>query len=204
MTRDIRASAMATTFLCTRHFQRTLSAAVVLVALALPALAFDAVVGTVTYVRDGDTLCVGQIEIRLEGIDAPELNENCWRGGRSWKCGPDATKALRQKTEGQTLTCDPKYCDARGRTVALCRLNGEDVSEAMVATGWAIDWPHYSAGRYRLAQEGAHNAGRGLWADGGGMSWRMMGRPWWPLGTRRDRGPYPPCKSRCAPAAADR
>ena len=121
------------------------------------ALAQTPITGAVTHVKDGDTICVGvnSVEVRLEGIDAPEKDEHCWRGASRWKCGPSATQTLRHITTNQTLTCQPKYCDAKGRTVALCLAGGVDVAESMVAAGWAVDWPYYSQGRYRKAQDAA-------------------------------------------------
>jgi endonuclease YncB( thermonuclease family) len=88
------------------------------------AMAQVPIVGLVTNVKDGDTLCVGQVEIRLEGIDAPESDENCQRGAARWKCGKTAAQALRDLVAGRILTCRPKYCDPRGRTVAPVRDGG--------------------------------------------------------------------------------
>ena len=167
-------------------------------AAAASAAAQPPIVGTVTHIKDGDILCVGvhSLEVRLEGIDAPETDESCWRGASRWKCGPPATQTLRHITTNQTLTCQPKYCDAKGRTVALCLAGGVDVSENMVAAGWAVDWPYYSQGRYSKAQDAAQKAGRGLWANSGRPTLRMPGRMFQP-GTRRSRGPWPPCPARC-------
>jgi endonuclease YncB( thermonuclease family) len=36
---------------------------------------------------DGDSLKVGETEVRLHGIDAPLLSQTCQRGGRDWSCG---------------------------------------------------------------------------------------------------------------------
>jgi endonuclease YncB( thermonuclease family) len=180
------------------HMMRVLAGAVGLIVTAIPVLAHDPIIGKVTHIEDGGTFCVGTIKVRLEGIDAPETNEDCWRNGHRWKCGRMATQKLREVVEQQTVTCEPKYCDARDRTVAVCRLSsGDDIGAAMVSAGWAIDWPHYSGGRYRWLQDGAHLGARGLWSERGGPTWRMWRRMWLPLGSRRERGPWPPCKKRC-------
>ena len=101
--------------------------------------------------------------MRLEGMDAPEGRENCWRrlGGRlnGWKCGSPATEEMRKMVEGKTVRCEPKYCDPYGRTVAVCWLDGKDIGEGMVDAGWAIDWPYYSSGRYRVMQRIRANTG---------------------------------------------
>src|SRR5262245_18441538 len=98
---------------------RWLSASTLLIAclFAMPARAQHPLVGTVTYVREGDTICGGSTEVRLEGMDAPESKENCRRWGRlmGCKCGPPATEVMRQMVEGRTVRCEPIYCDPHGR-----------------------------------------------------------------------------------------
>lgn len=52
-----------------------------LVALALPANA--EVVSGPAYAVDGDTLILNDRQVRLAGIDAPELDQSCQRDGQS-------------------------------------------------------------------------------------------------------------------------
>jgi hypothetical protein len=60
--------------------------AVVLMALACPAQA-QTFTGFPTVV-DGDTLAIGAQRIRLQGIDAPEIDQTCLDGtGTLWRCG---------------------------------------------------------------------------------------------------------------------
>ncbi len=42
-------------------------------------------------VLDGDSLELGGIRFRLEGIDAPEYRQTCQKGGVTWSCGKQAT-----------------------------------------------------------------------------------------------------------------
>jgi len=37
--------------------------------------------------KDGDSLMVGETEVRLFGVDAPEFDQTCTRAGQSWACG---------------------------------------------------------------------------------------------------------------------
>lgn len=92
-------------------------------------------------VIDGDTLRrPGAPNVRLWGIDAPELGE---------ARGPAARDALRALVEGRPLACDPLDVDRYGRDVARCFLpDGTDIACAMVALGHARDWPRYSGGAY--------------------------------------------------------
>ena len=38
------------------------------------------------HAADGDSLTLGAERLRLEGIDAPELNQSCEREGKAWAC----------------------------------------------------------------------------------------------------------------------
>jgi endonuclease YncB( thermonuclease family) len=106
----------------------------------------DAILILTAYlVIDGDTLKADDFKVRIWGIDAPELSE---------PAGAASHAALVAVTDGQTLTCAPKYLDRYGRTVALCMVpSGEDIACAMVALGQAKDWPRYSGGYYAECAE---------------------------------------------------
>ena len=65
-----------------------------------------------THVRDGDTLELADGKrVRLWGIDAVEGSQLCRRDGRPWRCGDDATAALRRLIDGRTLACDARDVD---------------------------------------------------------------------------------------------
>ena len=46
------------------------------------------------HVVDGDSLRLHDVDIRLEGIDAPELHQSCERAGQTYPCGDAARAAL--------------------------------------------------------------------------------------------------------------
>jgi endonuclease YncB( thermonuclease family) len=113
-------------------------------------------------VVDGDGLRIGEWEIRLLGIDAPELR--------------DGTKGLRSRDELQELIakrvveCDGQYFDRYDRVVAICRVDGRDLGEDMLSIGWAKAWPKYLEGNpvkdaYLKAERKGRAAKLGLWAD---------------------------------------
>lgn len=93
------------------------------------------------YVVDGDTLIINKVQIRLFGIDAPEIDH---------PFGRKAKWALVSICKGQAIRAEVTDMDDHGRTVAKCYLgDGRDLSEEMVKAGLAIDWPKFSGGIYR-------------------------------------------------------
>lgn len=93
------------------------------------------------YVTDGDTITLAKTQIRLFGIDAPEL---------AHPYGKIAKNALYDLCKGQTIRALVTAEDSHGRTVARCFLpDGRDLSAEMVKLGLAIDWAKFSGGEYR-------------------------------------------------------
>ena len=91
-------------------------------------------------VVDGDTLYVGPVKIRLQGIAAPELDE---------PRGPEARDFLTAITLGKRVRCDLTGELSFDRQVAVCRITGRDLGRLMIEAGFARDCPRYSGGRYR-------------------------------------------------------
>jgi endonuclease YncB( thermonuclease family) len=93
------------------------------------------------YVTDGDTIRIKNTQVRLFGIDAPELNH---------PYGKNAKWALHKLCKGHIIRAEITEKDEYGRTVAHCYLSdGRDLSAEMVKQGLAIDWPKFSNGKYR-------------------------------------------------------
>lgn len=113
--------------------------------------------------KDGDSLMVGQREVRLSGIDAPEWDQYCTRDGKRWACGQEAASRLMRLVTGKEVTCLAVDTDEHGRTVARCTVGGTDVNRRMVESGYATAYRHYSA-HYVGAEESAKRAKLGLWA----------------------------------------
>ncbi len=92
-------------------------------------------------VVDGDTIVIRKTQIRLFGVDAPEIDH---------PYGKKAKWTLVSLCKGQTIKAEVTEKDAHGRTVAKCTLpDGRDLSAEMVKLGLAIDWPKFSGGVYR-------------------------------------------------------
>jgi micrococcal nuclease len=96
------------------------------------------------FVVDGDTLTIQKTQIRLFGVDAPEMNH---------PYGKKAKWALLALCKGQRIRAEITAIDRHGRTVAKCFLqDGRDISAEMVKLGLAIDWEKYSGGTYRALE----------------------------------------------------
>ena len=111
---------------------------------------------------DGDSLKVGETEVRLYGIDAPEFTQTCLRDGRSWECGSDAAYQLSKLVNGKQVSCTSLGADTFGRTLARCKVGEVDLNRTMVATGYALAYRRYSMD-YVSAEESAKLAKRGIW-----------------------------------------
>ena len=136
--------------------------AITLVFTTIPAAARAQIAGQADVI-DGDTLVVAGKRIRLSGIDAPESDQTCrTSGGRSYRCGASATRALRKRIAGRRIECEERSRDRWGRFVAVCRTGGEDLNAWMVTQGHAVAYRRYSTA-YVEHERRAKAARRGLW-----------------------------------------
>jgi endonuclease YncB( thermonuclease family) len=108
---------------------------------------------------DGDSLRLSGQEIRLRGIDAPELDQTCRVAGRSEACGRAARQALRRILALGLVTCLDEGRDRYGRMLGRCLARGQDIAAAMVRDGQAVGY-----GGYAAEEAEARAAYRGLWA----------------------------------------
>ena len=93
------------------------------------------------WVIDGDTITINGKNIRLFGIDAPEMDH---------PYGKNAKWQLCELTKGEIVTAYFQDAQSYDREVATCFLSdGRDLSAEMVKAGFAIDWPKFSGGKYR-------------------------------------------------------
>jgi endonuclease YncB( thermonuclease family) len=111
---------------------------------------------------DGDSLRAGGDEIRLLGIDAPELRQTCRdQRGKDWSCGRAARDELRRILARGNVRCARGQKDRYGRALARCSATGvHDIGDAMVREGFALN---FMEGGYRSAESEARAAKRGIW-----------------------------------------
>ena len=100
-------------------------------------------IGTVTHIRDGDTIEVSEIPIRLNGVSAPELNE---------PLGERSKIFMRDLVLGQQVRCELNGEKTYDRFVGTCYLGGKDIGILVIEAGLALDCPRYSGGRYAVSE----------------------------------------------------
>lgn len=118
----------------------------------------ETVSGSVAVV-DGDSLRLAGLEIRLAGLDAPELRQVCFRDGAPYPCGEVARSALLRMVAGSPVTCRIDGRDRYGRSLGRCSIDGDDIGSSLVAQGLAVAY-----GAYGGEEADARRRRLGLWA----------------------------------------
>jgi endonuclease YncB( thermonuclease family) len=132
----------------------------------------------VAQVSDGDTLVVGDVKVRLEGIDAPESSQSCRRRFiGSWGCGQAATRAMMQLAEGREIVCESRGLDKYGRTLGFCLHDGRDIGGALVRQGLAWAFVKYST-RYVQEEAAARRDNLGVWQAETEAPWDFRAKRW--------------------------
>lgn len=113
-------------------------------------------------VHDGDTFRMGDVSLRLWGVDAPELGQTC--RGIDY-CGERARARLAVLLNGALVQCDQKesrrtrrQLESFGRPLVRCwaRRGGEapfDVGERMIQLGYAVQYRGETSYGYAAAEE---------------------------------------------------
>jgi len=102
---------------------------------AAPSASSDQTVltGTVTHVRDGDTIEVNNVPIRLAALDCPE------RGTRDG----DYASLIAKQFQGLQVTCELTGAKTYDRLVGYCSINGTDFGRYMMQNSACKVWEKY-------------------------------------------------------------
>jgi endonuclease YncB( thermonuclease family) len=124
-------------------------------------------------VRDGDSLALRcdrtghrAVEVRLWGIDAPELGQKPW--------GEAARRRLQALAAGP-VTLVPVDRDSYGRVVARVYRNHRDLGLELVREGYAaVYWRYNDDRQYYHARSAAKRKQLGIWSKPGSQQtpWR--------------------------------
>src|SRR6476619_5639976 len=122
---------------------KRLTLALLLVLLRRLAQAAD--ITGVPQTREADLIQIGNSRIRLDAIDAPSVDQLCLNtSGERWTCGVAARDELIKHVDNRSWTCRVRTTDRRGRTVARCDVDGEDIQKWLVTSGWALSYTRVS------------------------------------------------------------
>ena len=115
------------------------------------------------HVIDGDTIKIGNKKIRFSGIDAPELNQDCFKNEKKILCGVLAKKALLKKIGNKVPKCVIEGKDIYKRILAECFINEKSLSKFLVRNGYAFAYRKYSK-KFIQDEEFARKNKLGLWS----------------------------------------
>jgi endonuclease YncB( thermonuclease family) len=119
-------------------------------------------------VRDGSTLQLGNVTYRLDGIDAPPIDQICIdEHADSWTCGLEARDQLTKLIGGRQVRCDDLGADPayRKRHLGVCKIEGEttSLSQLLVGKGFALNVEASATGRFKVDEARAKGDRQGLW-----------------------------------------
>jgi endonuclease YncB( thermonuclease family) len=117
------------------------------------------------YAVGADTLRIGSATVKLTGIDAPETEQRCGTGARSWRCGATAEAVLSRLVNGRSVTCTASGDDGAGRTLGRCSVGDKDIGAELVRQGYVFADETFLA-RYGSQEREARAAKAGVWAGG--------------------------------------
>lgn len=133
-------------------------------------------VQAVPQIVDADTIYAGSTKIRLNGIDAPEMDQVCIdASGKNWNCGIEAREKLQVYAHGRPWICKLTGTDVYKRHLGSCTVGGEDVSRWLVRNGWALAFRRYSAA-YVADEDFAREQKHGLWGGAFVAPWEWRNR----------------------------
>ena len=119
-------------------------------------------------VRDGGTIDVAAVTYRLDGIDAPPLDQICIDDhADTWACGVDARDRLTSLVGGHEVRCEDLGQEATYKKwhIGICTVTGETTSlnQLLVQQGLALNFEPSVRGRFKADEADARDNRRGLW-----------------------------------------
>jgi endonuclease YncB( thermonuclease family) len=119
-------------------------------------------------VRDGSTLQFANVTYRLDGIEAPPIDQICIdEHAESWTCGLEARDQLTKLIGGRQVRCDDLGADpAYGkRHLGVCKIEGEttSLSQLLIDQGFGLNVEASATGRFKVDEARAREDRKGLW-----------------------------------------
>jgi endonuclease YncB( thermonuclease family) len=119
-------------------------------------------------VKDGGTIQLAGSTYRLDGIDAPELDQICVDDHADpWTCGVEARDRLAKLIGKREVRCRDVGADTTTgkRRIGICTVDGENTSlnQMLVREGFALNFEPAAKGRFKADEAQAKDALAGLW-----------------------------------------
>ena len=123
---------------------------------------------------DGDTVHINNFKLMLEGIDAPEMRQQCKKVSlkisfiigftfyKDYSCGKVSKEKLINKISGSEIKCIFTTKDRYKRYIATCFKEKTNLNQWMVRNGYAIAYRRYSK-KYVPDEDFAKEKKLGLW-----------------------------------------
>ena len=123
---------------------------------------------------DGDTVHINNYKFRLEGIDAPEMKQQCKKESlkissiigfsfyKDYSCGQVSIAKLKAKINRSKIKCIFTSKDRYKRYIATCFKGETNLNQWMVRNGYAIAYRRYSK-KYIPDEDFAKEKKLGLW-----------------------------------------
>src|SRR6195256_6201218 len=119
-------------------------------------------------IKDGGTIQLAGSTYRLDGIDAPELDQICVDDHADpWACGVEARDQLAKLIGKRDVRCRDLGPDTTygKRRIGICTVDGENTSlnQMLVREGFALNFERAAKGRFKADEAAAKAALAGLW-----------------------------------------
>lgn len=117
-------------------------------------------------VIDGDSLALGKLRIRLQGIDAPELKQECLdiQSNKLYKCGEVAKNYLIRLIDQRKIKCTNEGFDRYQRQLAYCHVGNTNLNQEMIRSGNAVAYSKYDKSFTKEEKEAKSNK-KGIWGS---------------------------------------
>ena len=136
---------------------------------------------------DGDTIYINEYKIRLEGIDAPEMRQQCKKERlkissiigftfyKNYSCGEVSKENLELKIDRSKIKCISSTKDRYKRYLAKCFKDKINLNRWMVRNGYAVAYKSYTKD-YVRDEEYAKKNKLGVWEGSFTMpeKWRKL------------------------------
>jgi endonuclease YncB( thermonuclease family) len=119
-------------------------------------------------VKDARTLQLGDVTFRLQGIDAPDIDQICVNERADpWACGVEARDTVAKLIGDRAVACRDVGPDpaAKARRLGICVIQGDtgSLSQRLVQEGLAMNLEPGAKGRFVDEEAKARETRKGLW-----------------------------------------